>query len=163
MEDGGITYLPVWLFKTLHLIPDLDGLGASDTVAMSPGTEYTLSFASGIRDAYDWDLTATDDSLVTLRPDNGWYVGTLSDSVDATVAETDVLRYAGPDTLGDLETFNLGSIPADVRFEFSGKNMGWEGPQLMIWDDDSGVTDTWTKTIVRLRMGNWSDLEWHVG
>ncbi|MBV1884087.1 MAG: hypothetical protein KUG82_20775 [Pseudomonadales bacterium] len=160
MEDGGITYLPVWLFKTLHLIPDLDGLGASDTVAMSPGTEYTLSFASGIRDAYDWDLTATDDSLVTLRPDNGWYVGTLSDSVDATVAETDVLRYAGPDTLGDLETFNLGSIPADVRFEFSGKNMGWEGPQLMIWDDDSGVTDTWTKTIVRLRMGNWSDLEY---
>ena len=159
-SDGNVSYLPVWLYKTLHLIPDLDGLGGSDTVAMSSGTEYTMSFASGIRDSYDWDLTATADSAITLRPDNGWYIGALSDSVDAAIAETDLLRYAGPDGDYDLETFNLGTIPSNVRVEFSAKNLGWEGPQLMVWDEDSSLTNQWEKTFVRLRMGSWTDLEY---
>jgi hypothetical protein len=179
--EEGLPVLKVWLYNTLHLIPDLDpfddwgngGLNNSTgTTPMSAGATYVLYLDDNmITDLYDrtLNLEELDNSFpITMRPDNGFYVGSTMDELDETLGDSAVLRYAGGDQTTQwsrsLQSYDLGTVPGNVRFEFSAKNMGWEGPVVLLWDqanhESSTWSDAWANTIVKVRMGGWSDVEY---
>ena len=55
--EEDVKVLPVWFYRGLHLIPDLDGLlDSSQTTPLENRVEYTLSVASTALDAYNWGL-----------------------------------------------------------------------------------------------------------
>jgi len=71
---GTIDYLSVWINNSMHIIPDLDGLGDStDTTPLTFGTQYQLTLPSDIEDAFGNKTTHFSDS-VDLKPLAGWYV-----------------------------------------------------------------------------------------
>ncbi len=175
-SDNEAYTMKVWLHKTLHLIVDRTSLSDDAVTPMQANTTYTLDFEAGtgtMRDAFGVDLSLADLDVntgaiatsFTTRPNNGWYIGT-STSTSALVSG-DVLKYAGPSTDWEMETFLLRDLDStsNVRVEFSAKNLGWDGPQIILWDngavfEDWFSSDWWARTLVKVRMSGWSDLNY---
>jgi len=166
--------MKVWLHKTLHLIVDRTSLSDDAVTPMQANTTYTLDFEAGsgtMRDAFGVDLSLADLDVntgaiatsFTTRPNNGWYIGTSTSS--SALTSGDVLKYAGPVTDWEMETFLLRDLDStsNVRVEFSAKNLGWDGPQIILWDNAATFSccdDWWTRTMVKVRMSGWSDLNY---
>lgn len=166
--------MKLWLHKTLHLIVDRDSLSDDSVSPMLANTSYTLDFAAGtgtMRDAFGVDLSLADldinsgniSTSLTTRPNNGWYIGSTTDS--SSLTSGDVLKYAGPVTDWEMETFLLRDLDStsNVRVEFSAKNLGWDGPQIILWDNAAifdWSSDWWARTMIKVRMSGWSDLNY---
>lgn len=69
--DGASTPVPalkVWIYKTLHLIPDTTGLGDLTTTGLTDNTDYTISVDnSSIVDSYGTGLTGTKSATFTTN------------------------------------------------------------------------------------------------
>ena len=156
-DKNRIPALKLWIDKTLHLIPDLDGLGNSNSTSMSPENTYTLSLAGNtVMDTYSRPLPASEHSI-TMHPAKGFYIRPLADdNVEETVSKDKVLKYAGNDER-HLQTFDLGSVPDNVRLEFSAKISGWEGLQVIYYNTSN---TNWDKSIARIKMGYWTDIRY---
>lgn len=158
-DKNRIPALKLWIDKTLHLIPDLDGLGNSNSTSMSPENTYTLSFAeNAVMDTYSRPLPESEHSI-KMRPASGFYIGSLTKSVTETVAEDKVLKYAGNEEK-HWQTFDLGDVSENVRLEFSAKNNSWDGLHVIYYKDDPNG-EQWNNSLARIRMGYWSSVEYH--
>ncbi|MBW1691951.1 MAG: hypothetical protein JRJ70_14625 [Deltaproteobacteria bacterium] len=180
-SDGtnDVDSMKIWIYKSLHLIPDLGGLGDNSTSPLVADTQYTITLGSGTQDAYGWDLAAgTQGKSVTwkTRPDSGWYYAT-TDAADTAISETGVAKYAGPVEEYTKETFQLWAnadhdtevdATGNVRIEFSAVNYGWDGVDVVLWNNtnyDAGMHagDTWMGFDAIVRMGNWTSIDYKTG
>jgi hypothetical protein len=137
--DGIISYIPIWVYKTLHIIPDLSsgGLGDSESVGLSNGKEYTLEFGSGIKDKYGWDFNIEHNKTVAMSPDKGWYVG-ASDSVDTSLTKGKVIKFADlkDKTQYAPENYLLNDLnnTKNFRVQFSAKNFEYSLGDIILRD-----------------------------
>ena len=158
-DKNRIPALKLWIDKTLHLIPDLDGLGNSNSTPMGPENTYTLSFAENmVMDTYSRPLAASEHAI-TMRPAEGFYIGSLTEGVANTVSKDKVLKYAGNDEK-HLQTFDLGNVPDNVRLEFSAKNYSWEGLNVIYYRNNSS-SDHYGNSIATISMASWSSVIQH--
>jgi len=177
-DDNNTSVEPfnVWIYKSLHLIPDLSDLelGDATTTPLLAGTNYTITLGSGTLDAYDWDLEEASTTFET-RPASGWYSSTTDDA-SGVFSSGEVAKYAGPATEFSKETFVLyetGSATEDVnatghkRIEFSAKNYGWDGIDVVLWNNThykvEHQNDTWVGYDAVVRMGNWTNIDYKTG
>ncbi len=174
-DSTSVDSFKVWIYKSFHLIPDLSGLGDATTTPLSAGTNYTITLGSGTLDAYSWDLVegsqGTSKTFQT-RPASGWYSSATDDASDVFSSD-EVAKYAGPATEFSKETFVLyeaGQATEDVnatghvRIEFSAKNYGWDGIDVVLWNNTHYKTehpnDTWVGYDAIVRMGNWTNIDY---
>lgn len=186
--DAAIANMKIWIYKSLHLVPDLDVTGLGDSSTTSPlafATAYTVTLGDGTRDAYSWDLGDADGTLpktktFTTKGEYGWYYSANTDCAVAAVSDGGVAKYAGPEAEWTKETFALHlDVPDNVRIEFSAKNYRWEGLNIILWnrtewsndpdplvpadwlaDDNSDNQDNWDAMVAHYRLGNWSNLDY---
>ncbi|WP_320822364.1 hypothetical protein [Reinekea sp.] len=179
-DDGAIPFMSLWIGSTLHMVPDLQNsqpdvspwdaslaLLFPSTVPMTFGETYTLGgFATSMTDRFDNPLTlptfSTSQNVVTIRPQTGWYQGTLAQSPPAAIATGDTLKYAAPFEQYNWKNYTLhGDLPANFRVELSAINFGWEGLQLAVFDQENAsarnTDDWWQDTLIKTRLGNWSE------
>lgn len=164
--DGVIAYIPVWVYKTLHLIPDLstDTLGDSISQGFTAAQTYTLDFESGMKDSYGWDFSATGaDETITMAPTSGWYNGDTS-SADATVSSGKVATFAGTATADswEPESYKLADLApgeTDFRVEFSAKNFSYHMGQIVLWEN-SASNNYWEERILSIEMSSYSNVQY---
>ena len=161
-KDGLIPTLKVWVNKTLHLIPDLDGLSNIETIPMTPGETYTLDLdKDSIKDKYGRALALDEKSFtIEMRPENGFYIGSIGESNKTTlntIASEGVLKYSG-NKKNDFETFDLGQVPHNVRLEFSAKNGHWNPTRILYFDDTNTNLDVIDKTLATIKLGFLSSI-----
>ena len=178
-NSADVEAMKIWIHKALHLIPDQSSLGLGDatTDPLSGGTSYTIALGSGTMDNYDWDLAeGTQGKSVTwtTKPDSGWYSATTDES-SGNLSSGGVAKYAGPATDWTKETFKLCALgttdPVDasghVRIEFSAKNFGWDGIDVVLWNnthyDSEHSGDTWVAFDAMVRMGGWTSIDYKTG
>ena len=161
-KDGLIPTLEVWVNKTLHLIPDLDGLGNSETKPMTPGNTYTLNLAKdSVEDKYGRFLNEIS-RQIEMRPENGFYIGSIGESNKTTpnaVANGGILKYASSRE-GMLQTFDLGEVPHNVRLEFSAKNGHWNPIEILYFNDINTSQDVVTKTLATIDVGSFINVDY---
>jgi hypothetical protein len=152
-SDGNIDVMKIWVNKTLHLIPDLDGLAdSSSTTPLSAGEGYTLTLASGAEDRFGNATTTDDTAQITMRPDNGWYTNSAEQ-----------LIYAGrDDNQWGWASYDLTSqeitptVPVDFQLIFDAKNFSWDGVEIVLYD----VTNMSEKTLFRMGLSGWSYVDY---
>ena len=135
-----IDALKVWVYKTLHLIPDQSGLGdSSGTEPLSFDATYDVAIADGVQDAFDWDL---DDSVFpkstsfTTRPEEGWFL-TDTDSDLELLTSGKVARFARKSDSWNIKGYAITEgLPDNFRIEFSAINYEWKGITVYIFDMD---------------------------
>ncbi len=127
IKDASGNELPllfIWVYKTLHAIIDSDGLTNDTTPTLPYNTTYTVSFGSGVKDAYGWDLGGTKSWSITTGqdpnyvapppdPDDGFSLvsETGRSSSSALASDDDVAKFWGPtssNTLGDAYELHTG-------------------------------------------------------
>lgn len=167
-----IESMKIWIYKSLHLIPDLDGLGdSSTTTPLAFSTAYTVTLGEGTLDAYNWELDDAEETLpksasFTTKPENGWYHSPETDSTIEDLSQGGVAKYAGPETAWTKETFDLGTdVPDNVRIDFSARNYRGEGLNIVLWNktewfNEDNNDDNWRPIVAEYRLGNWSDLDY---
>ena len=123
-----INYIPLWVYKSLHLVPDIGSLTDDVGASLENNTNYSLALASTVTDIYGSaidDATLTSGSVLTL-PSSGWYSDS-TDTTDINLSSGTVAKYAG--TGSDSYILNhyklLSNLPANYSLEFSAKNKGW--------------------------------------
>lgn len=168
--SNAIESMKVWIYKSLHLIPDLDGLGdSSTTTPLAFETAYTTTLGDDTKDAYGWDLAdglQGKSASFTTKPEKGWYYSEETDSAIEAISSGGVAKYAGPETAWAKETFDLGAdVPDNARIEFSAKNYRWEGVNIVLWNktewaDSDNNNDNWRPIVAEYRLGNWSNLDY---
>ncbi len=154
-----VSAYPVWIEKTLHFIPDLNGLAIYGTDPLKMSTTYGLQLVTGatVRDSFGNELTYSNQSFVT-RPLYGWYDGSAG-SPGALGGGTEA-KFAGPQTEYMKETYDMAvTIPVGARLEFSARNLAWDGISVALWDT-TVVADPNNGILAHLRLGNWSNLEY---
>ena len=151
---AGATPIPVmkvWVNKTLHLIPDLDGLGDSTgTTPLAADTAYKLTVAATTNDVFGNALVSDASQTVTTRPSSGWYIDT-----------SNTLLYAGrADGASKWSTYDVSGATVSDHFEliFDAKNFSWRGIELYLFDVASGLPNQ--RTDFRMDLGGWSRLEY---
>lgn len=162
--DRLIPTLKVWVNKTLHLIPDLDGLGNSETIPMTPGETYTLDLDKGsIKDKYGRALALDEKSFaIKMRPEDGFYIGSIKESnktTPNTIASGRILKYSGNEK-NIIETFDLGEVPHNVRLEFSAKNGHWNSIGILYFDDTNTNQDVVEKTLATIDSGSFINVNY---
>jgi hypothetical protein len=185
-NKGEIPFMSVWIANTLHMIPDLQSsqkdvptwwpemaLLYPTTVPMTYGETYTLTgFAHTMTDrfgnAIEVPTFSGSENKAIIRPENGWYTGSLTQSIPAAVATEGVLKFAAPADLYQWKSFTLhNDLPENFRLEFSAINYGWDGVKLIVFDKENetarGSKDQWQDTIITARLGSWSHTEYAKG
>ena len=178
-DNGVIPTFKLWLYKTLHMVPDLeqpansvDPLLLPETVPLSFSKTYTVAFdESSIIDLSGFQLQTTTDSSLTTRPATGWYNTGLLTTVASTIADDKVLKYATSfDSWAkkgwDINNANVG---AHFQVDFAAKNFSWDGIDVMLYDRandiaregfESNWNNDWASLIFNYRLGGWSNLEY---
>ena len=168
-----IDTLKVWVYKTLHLIPDQGGLAdSSGTDPLSYGTTYTVALADGVMDAFNWDL---DDSVfpktasLTTRPLTGWYL-TDTDADLAALTSGKSAKFARENDSWGVKAYGItGGLPDNFRIEFSAINYEWEGMKIYVFDMDRTQTFyewfSWSNEapLFLANLGQWSDVNYTTG
>lgn len=133
-----VPYLPVWGYRSLHLVPDLNGLGGGASKPLAPDTEYELSVTTAALDDFDWELTADSKISFLTRPGIGWYRADVGPTAESEVYANGVARFVGTGSEYETHTFKLARTPHDVtnfRFELSGVNLGDMLGLIMFFDE----------------------------
>ncbi|MDX1473198.1 MAG: hypothetical protein R3309_03450, partial [Reinekea sp.] len=182
-DNGVVPYLPLWIGSTLHMVPDLQSsepdvptwypslaLLYPTTVPMSFGETYEIGgFATTMTDVFNNALTVpvfgSNENIVQIRPANGWYSSTLTQNVPAAIATADTLKFAAPFDQYNWKNYALNNdLPENFRIELSAINFGWEGIQLAVFDQENatarGTDDWWTDSLVKIRLGNWTEFNY---
>ncbi|MDO7674501.1 MAG: hypothetical protein MUQ43_08765, partial [Reinekea forsetii] len=145
-----IDMMRIWVNKTLHLIPDLDGLADSTgTTPLAADTAYTLTVGAGTDDVFANALSTAAIASVTTRPSSGWYIDT-----------SETLLYAGrADGARKWSTYDVSGATVSDDFEliFDAKNFGWQGIELYLFDP---AGSQWERTDFRMSLGGWSWLDY---
>lgn len=144
-NDGVISYMPIWIYKTLHMVPDLTANGLDDdyvSQGLSNSTTYTLDFQNGIQDKYGLDLVVPADinRSVTIIPATGWYVWTDNVLSENNISSGDVAKFAGvKNTNWYPETYLIKDInnTQNFRIEYSVRNLEYVVGQIVLWDTNS--------------------------
>jgi len=178
-NSNSIDCMSIWIYKSLHLIPDRDNyinpdqpnglLDSSGTTPLAFNTEYTIRLGNNTMDAYGVYLGDADGNLPKFtsfktKPQFGWW-HSPTDAVNTAISDTGVAKYASSQSEYTFETFDLGlniSAPANIRIEFSGKNYGWEGVNVVLWDKIKWASSSqnWDGIVLRYRLNNWSECEY---
>jgi hypothetical protein len=138
-NDGVIPALKLWINKTLHLIPDMNGLGDDTTLPLTKENTYTLGFAKdSIKDAFNHsEFLPYSEHSIKMRPANGFYIGSINEILPKAIASGKILSYAvNVNEEKEWKTFGLAEVPANVRIEFSAKNHFWSGFEMAYHHDD---------------------------
>lgn len=181
-NNGVIPTFKLWLYKTLHLIPDLeqpansvDPLLLPNTLPLAFSETYTLAFdEASIVDLSGFALQATSDSSLATRPQTGWYNTDLLSTTASAIADNKVLKYATSfdswEKKGwDISNTNVGS---HFQVDFSAKNFSWDGVDIMLYDKANAIAhqssqgvgaDDHSSLIFNYRLGGWSNLEYANG
>ena len=136
--EADIEYMPVWIYKSLHLIPDTNGLGEGDTEPLAGGSSYSLSLAANTADTSGFLTTQVFDSNFITKPDHGWYLSTTGSS-SAELSSGNAGYFAGVDDDDNYNwyqsTYNLGvDASGHVRLEFSARNFDYSGVDIIMWN-----------------------------
>ncbi len=178
--DGGvIPTFKLWLYKTLHMVPDLeqpeggvDPLLLPDTIPLSFAETYTVAFdESSIIDLSGFTLQTTADSTLVTRPQTGWYNTALLSSVPTEIADGKVLKYATSFDTWEKKGWDLtaADVGAHFQLDFAAKNFSWDGLDVMLYDkanaearntDQSNWDEDWSSLIFNYRLSGWSNLEY---
>lgn len=181
-DSGEIPTFKLWLYKTVHMVPDLeqpaggvDPLLLPATTPLSFDETYTLAFdESTIIDLSGFQLqTASDETLVT-RPQTGWYNTGLLASVETAIADDKVLKYATSFDTWEKKGWDVlgADIGANFQVDFAAKNFSWDGIDIMLFDkanaearnaDQSNWDNDWSSLVINYRLGGWSNLEYATG
>ena len=164
LVDGAsnpIDLMKIWLNKTLHLIPDLDGLSDSTgTTPLAVDTLYTLTVAAGAEDVFGNALSTDSNQSKKTRPNSGWYI-------DNNDQDGNTLLYAGRgdgDSVTIYSTYDLAgeAIPDNFEVVFTAKNFDIRGPgiRLSLFDLDSDLPQTWQRSAFSMSLSGWSYLEY---
>ena len=178
-DNGVIPTFKLWLYKTLHMIPDLeqpannvDPLLLPNTVPFSFSKTYTVAFEeSSIIDLSGFQLQTTADSTLATRPSTGWYNAGLLTSVAASIADDKVLKYATSFDSWEKKGWDINNatVGANFQVDFAAKNFSWDGIDVMVYDranaiaresNQSNWDNDWSSLIVNYRLGGWSNLEY---
>jgi len=149
-DSSDIGFVPLWIFKSLHLIPDTDdgilSLTNNTGKGLDTGTTYTVSLSDTVNDYYDALIDSTSSTFpltatFTTLPSSGWYLGD-TDSTDTALSANEVAKFAGianPNT--DYEEFYklADNLPANFTLEFSAKNIGWQQVGVNIYQHDGST------------------------
>ena len=180
-DNGTIPTFKLWLYKTLHMVPDLeqpanavDPLLLPDTLPLSFNETYTVSFdESSIIDLSGFQLQATADSTLATRPETGWYNTGLLANIDAAIADDKVLKYATSFDTWEKKGWDIlgADIGANFQVDFAAKNFSWDGVDVMLYDaenatdrntDQGNWDNDWASLVFTYRLGGWSNLEYAI-
>ncbi|GAA6134639.1 hypothetical protein NBRC116188_14280 [Oceaniserpentilla sp. 4NH20-0058] len=181
-DNGVIPTFKLWLYKTLHMVPDLEQTGSSvdplllpETVPMSFDETYTVAFnASSIIDLSGFQLQSASDATLETRPQTGWYNTGLLANVDTAIADDKVLKYATSFDTWEKKGWDIlgADIGANFQVDFAAKNFSWDGIDVMLFDkansearnaDQSNWDNDWASLVFNYRLGGWSNLEYANG
>ena len=162
-NDNLIPTLKVWVDKTLHLIPDLDGLGNGKTEPLTPDNTYTLNVAGdGVKDKGGKSLSDQNSHIIKMRPASGFYISSIGKSneeISDAISSGSVLRFSA-NHKDRLQTFDLGNVPHNVRLEFSAKTNHWDSIGILYFDDISNNNDTKFKTLATINLGSFIGVDY---
>lgn len=179
-DNGAIPTFKLWLYKTLHMVPDLeqpansvDPLLLPDTVPLSFDETYTVAFdESSILDLSGFQLQTASDVTLDTRPQTGWYnTSLLAAGVDTDVATSKVLKYATSFDTWEKKGWdiNAADVGANFQLDFGAKNFSWDGVDVMLYDkknaenrntDQGNWNNDWASMIFNFRLSGWSNLEY---
>ena len=135
--EADIDYMPVWIYKSLHLIPDTNGLGEGDTEPLAGGSSYSLSLAANTADTSGFSTTQVFGADFTTKPEYGWYLSD-TDSSSSELSLGNAGYFAGIDDSNGYwyqSTYNLGvDASGHVRLEFSARNLDYAGVDIIMWN-----------------------------
>lgn len=181
--DGGvIPTFKLWLYKTLHMVPDLeqpannvDPLLLPNTLPLAFSETYTLAFdESSIIDLSGFTLQAASDSPLATRPQTGWYNTELLSTTASTIADNKVLKYATSFDDWEKKGWDISNTNVGPHFQvdFSAKNFSWDGVDIMLYDKANAIAhqgaqgagaEDHASLIFNYRLGGWSNLEYANG
>ena len=138
---ASIDLLPVWISRTLHAIPDLDGLDNYSISPLDKDSIYTVSVAGNAQDYWDNLLSGGDTGTYPLSTNfttdcaTGWCAG--STDVSGSLLSSDgAIRHIS--NLNTMETYNLGiDASGHIRLEFSARNYSLTGISTILWDQNA--------------------------
>ena len=117
-----VTYMPIWIYQTLHLVPDLDGIpGDEHTTPMIENSEYTISLSNLALDLYDWEFNGATKTVTII--DITAPVITINGDINTTIYKNSIYTDAGAMatddvdgsvmvmTTGNVDTSTVGTYP----------------------------------------------------
>lgn len=166
-DQTPVTFFPVWIYKSLHLIPVGAGLTYSTRGNDSPlayNTSYIVNLpANTVTDLAGINLSAAVNKTFTTRPADGWYMSTAA--LDASGlnldADNSIAKWAqGRDANGFIYAANdyqvAANMPENFRVEFTARNNNWSGLNMYLWFLDPNVNAT--RRLLQLDIGNWTGI-----
>ncbi len=164
-SSANISVLKLWVYKTLHLVPDLDGLlDMSWTTPLENDETYTIALESGVYDAFGWQLNPLSQSFTT-KPDNGWWQGDTDDTGSFSSGKAG--KYAGPETMYQTQTYDLGFLnlsSANIRVEFSARNYAYGNLRIVYWNRDrytNNSNSNYSGIEAQVYLNSWPYLDYH--
>ena len=114
-QGESINYMPVWVIKSLHIIPDLDEQGNATTVPLANNQTYTLDFGNNILDAWDWEFATRsfEQTIDTTPPQLKIKANNLPNYINEAGSE----EYDGVGDYTKLEIIDLGKDYNDTGAE----------------------------------------------
>jgi len=156
-DNEVIAYLPLWINKTLHLIPDSDGLTNSTGAGMENNKTYQVSLGTGINDYYSTPIDQTTLSkTLSTAPDKGWYIGD-TDATTAALSDKKVAKFVGrdnPNTWGHQYYKIADNLPAHFELKFSAKNLNYSLGTVAV--HESTASYRWDGLILENFIDSWS-------
>lgn len=106
--DGEVDALKLWLGKTLHLVPALNGLITGESSPLAFATEYQLGVtANQVTSRAGQALTGDTTHTFTTRKEQGWYLSEEFVPFKHTVNSTKVAKLAVPPTSWEDNAYKL--------------------------------------------------------
>lgn len=166
-QDGAssdVAYIPLWIYKTLHLIPDTDGVTNSTGSGLLSNQTYTVTLASSINDYYGFPIDNSNLSIsVTTSPTTGWFIGDTDSTVSALTSGK-VAKFAGrsnPNTWGFEYYLLHNSVPVNFELTFSAKNLNYSLGTIALQSNASpwleNSIDSWSSWIEFQNNQGWWD------
>jgi hypothetical protein len=159
-DTTDIGYIPLWINKSLHLVPDTGSLSDNIGTGLSNGVKYSLTLASTVNDFYDTEIdisTLKSGSVLTL-PSSGWYAGN-TDITDTNLSSGTVAKFAGSGMANYTNSYYklVSDLPANFSFEFSAKNLQYTQVGFSINQTD-GNADHWEGQVVDHTIDSYSSM-----
>jgi len=116
--NADIKYIPIWIYKTLHIIPDLNGLTEMDSAPLEAGETYKLTLKSDMEDAYNWLLPKGKDYNITV--DNN--TDTVNNNMDSVDNDTDTVNNNTDSVDNNTDTVNNNTDSVDNNIDTVNNN-----------------------------------------